>query len=150
MADLLQDFLQDFESILLLFEGNMLYFIPILVEKYLDCKYRRTFGAIELEFSSFLRMKFVREIVQSTIRFHPRLLYAFLMFCELNRVLRSKLWIHSEKLMYLNKDLAKKSASISREARSLMDERSVRQIVRSTIHLHPHLFSTFLLFFDLY
>ena len=49
-----------------------------------------------------------------------------------------------------NKDLAKKSMYISREARSLMDERSVREIVRSTIHFHPHLFSTFLLFFDLY
>ena len=72
MPDLLQDFLQDFGSILPLFEGNMLYFISILVVKYLDCKYRRTFGAIELEFSRFFRMKFVRAIAsRNCTKYNP-------------------------------------------------------------------------------
>ena len=66
------DLLQDFGSILPLFQGNMLYFISILVVKYLDYKYRRTFGAIELEFSRFFRMKFVRAIAsRNCTKYNP-------------------------------------------------------------------------------
>ncbi len=78
---LLHDSLQDFGSVLLLFEGNMLYFIPVLVVK--DCKYRETFGPLKPNLVRLSRMKFARAIAsRNCTKYNPFIILSILVYSK--------------------------------------------------------------------